>query len=864
MNALSSLVTLVGGAVAFAAAALLEALKRVLQAVLLFAGAAAGLVAGLAWRGAGWLARATGLVALRRRAMSAPLLRVFRRAQPPMSETERAAIEAGGVWWERELFSGRPDWSRLLSTPAATLTVEERAFLDGPCEELCRMLDEWRIAHEWGDLPPEAWRFLRERGFFAMIIPKRYGGLGFSHFAHSEVLLKISSRSPTAASIVSVPNSLGPGELLLRYGTDEQREHYLPRLADGREVPCFALTSATAGSDATSIRDTGVVCKGMWEGREVVGLRLNWDKRYITLAPVATLLGLAFKLHDPDRLLGSRAEYGITCALVPTHLPGVTIGRRHLPLHVPFQNGPTSGRDVFVPVDHIIGGPAMAGHGWRMLVENLSVGRSISLPANAIGGAKLGLYATGVYARVRRQFRVPLAAFEGIQEALARMAGNVYTMDAARRMTLAALDQGDRPAVASAILKYHVTQLARTVGDDAMDIHGGKGIMLGPGNYLAPGWLAGPIAITVEGANILTRCLIIFGQGAIRAHPYVLAEMEAAGDRDRQRGLREFDRALFRHAGFLLGNAARAALAAASGGRTALAAPPLSVLAHRYRTLSRESAAFALLADTAMLTIGGALKRRERLSARLGDLLSFLYLGSAVLKRYADTGEPAADRPVVDYALDELERRFETTAAEILANLPHRAIAATVRALILPRGPRALGPADALAARVAALVTAPTATRQRLTEGIFTADRFGIIGTLDETLGLAPQAEAIEKRVRAALAAGSFAAPPGAGETALARAAAEAGVVAPEEAERLVRFHVLVERIIAVDDFDSAELAAVPLADNETDRVAAWRQRMNVERAATSASVRRDLVRPGDSPASADELDAASEQCCAA
>ncbi|MBI5501546.1 MAG: acyl-CoA dehydrogenase [Deltaproteobacteria bacterium] len=864
MNALSSLVTLLAGAVALAATALLEGLKRALQAVLLFAGAAAGLAAGLAWRGAAWLARATGLVALRRRVLAAPLLRLFRRMQPPMSETERAAIEAGGVWWERELFSGRPDWSRFLATPAATLTTEERAFLDGPCEELCRMLDEWRISHEWADLPPEAWRFLRERGFFAMIIPKRYGGLGFSHFAHSQVLLKIASRSPTAASIVSVPNSLGPAELLLRYGTDQQRDYYLPRLADGREVPCFALTSVSAGSDATSLRDTGVVCKGMWEGREVLGIRLHWDKRYITLAPVATLLGLAFKLRDPDRLLGDRTDYGITCALVPTHLPGVTIGRRHLPLHVPFQNGPTSGHDVFIPVDHIIGGPAMAGHGWRMLVENLSVGRSISLPANATGGAMLGLYATGAYARVRRQFRVPLAAFEGIQEALARMAANVYTMDAARRMTLAALDQGERPAVASAILKYHVTQLARTVGDDAMDIHGGKGIMLGPANYLAPGWSAGPIAITVEGANILTRCLIIFGQGAVRAHPYVLAEMEAARDHDRDRGLRRFDHALFRHAGFLLANAARASLAAATGGRTALAAPPLSALAHRYRTLSRHSAAFALLADTALLTLGGTLKRRERLSARLGDLLSFLYLGSAVLKRYADTGEPDADRPVVDYALDELERRFETTAAEILANLPGRAIAATVRALVLPRGPRAVGPSDTLASRVAALVTAPTATRQRLTEGIFTADPDGIVAGLDQTLALAVQVEPIEKRIRTAIATGSLAAPADNGETDLAPAAVQAGVITADEAEQLARFHTLVERIVAVDDFDPAELAAVSLAGNESDRVAAWRDRMKVERAANIASARRDVPAPAEPAAAADEPDLASEQCCAA
>ncbi|MGH6714864.1 MAG: acyl-CoA dehydrogenase, partial [Bradyrhizobium sp.] len=405
--------------------------------------ALAGLVAGLPWMALVGLARLAGLKWLRRRLLTAPILTLFRKVLPPISDTERAALEAGSVWWDRELFSGRPDWAKLHALPAATLSEEEQAFLDGPCEELCALLDEWKISHEWADLSPEIWAFLRERGFFAMIIPKRYGGLEFSNFAHSEVLLKIASRSPTTGSIVSVPNSLGPAELLLNYGTDAQRDYYLPRLADGREVPCFALTSPTAGSDATSIRDTGVVCRGAWQGKEVVGIRLNWDKRYITLAPIATLLGLAFKLYDPEHLIGDTDDYGITCALVPTNLPGIAIGRRHFPLNVPFQNGPTQGEDVFIPVDHIIGGPAMAGHGWRMLVENLSVGRSISLPTNATGAAKLAVYATGAYARLRKQFRVPLAAFEGVQEVLARMGAHLYTIDATRRMTLAALDAGE-------------------------------------------------------------------------------------------------------------------------------------------------------------------------------------------------------------------------------------------------------------------------------------------------------------------------------------------------------------------------------------------------------------------------------------
>jgi len=829
MNAMFSLVTIVAGGVALAAGTLLELLQRGLVLAGFVLAAGVGAVAGVLWQALVWLGRASGLTLLRRRLIAAPLLRVFQGVLPPISDTERAALESGSIWWEGELFSGRPDWSRLHAMPPAALTEEEQAFIDGPCEELCGMLDEWKISHEWADLPPEVWDFLRKRGFFSMIIPKRYGGLGFSNFAHSEVLLKIASRSPTAGSIVSVPNSLGPAELLLHYGTDAQRDYYLPRLADGTEVPCFALTSPSAGSDATSIRDTGVVCRGEWEGREVVGIRLNWDKRYITLAPIATLLGLAFKLYDPEHLMGEADEYGITCALVPTNLPGITIGRRHFPMNVPFQNGPTQGEDVFIPLDHIIGGPDMAGHGWRMLVENLSVGRSISLPTNATGCSKLALYATGAYARVRKQFNIPISAFEGVQEALARMGANVYTMDATRRMTLATLDNGEQPAVASAIVKYHLTELGRRVADDAMDVHGGKGIMLGPANYLARAWQSVPIAITVEGANILTRSLMIFGQGAIRAHPYILAEMEAAQAGD----LKAFDRAFFRHAGFLLTNAARAALAAVTGGHSLRGVPSDSALAHRYRALGRYSAAFALVADAAMLSLGGSLKRRERLSARLGDLLSYLYMGSAVLKRYAETGEPESDRVVVEYALDALEDGLEARFAEVLANLPNRPLAGMLRRLVLPFGRRAVRPSDKRGSQVAALVTTPGDTRKRLAHGIFTGGADGLVGVMDEAMELALWAEPLEKRIAHAVKAGRLEPRPGGDEAALARAAAKAGLVSGEEAERLQRFYGIVERIIAVDDFDPTALGASPLSPNENERVAAWREQAGREVAST-------------------------------
>jgi acyl-CoA dehydrogenase len=494
--------------------------------------------------------------------ISAPFMRAYRRLLPTMSDTEREALEAGTVWWDGELFTGQPDWRKLAAAAPPALTAEEQAFLDGPCDRLCRMLDDFDITHRRADLPPEVWQFLKTQGFFALIIPRRYGGLEFSTYAHSCVLVKIGSRSITCASTVAVPNSLGPAELLLHYGTEEQKNHYLPRLARGDEIPCFALTGPRVGSDAAAIPDTGIVCRGAWRGHEVLGLKLTFSKRYITLAPIATVIGLAFRMFDPERLLGDRVDIGITCALIPRDLPGIEIGQRHFPLNIPFQNGPIHGHDVFVPLDCIIGGLKMAGHGWRMLVEQLSVGRSISLPANATGGALAGTYATGAYARIRRQFNTPVGRFEGVEQALARMLGLTYIMDAARSVTTAAIDQGERPAVPAAILKYHVTEMGRRVANDAMDVHGGKAIMLGPRNYIGRGYQSIPIAITVEGANILTRNLIIFGQGALRCHPYVRREMSSVRDEDHRRGVSEFDRALFGHMGFALSNAVRSLLMA--------------------------------------------------------------------------------------------------------------------------------------------------------------------------------------------------------------------------------------------------------------------------------------------------------------
>jgi acyl-CoA dehydrogenase len=601
--------------------------------------------------------------------ISRPFMKGYRRLLPSMSRTEREALEAGTVWWDGELFTGNPDWSKLRSLAPARLTAEEQAFLDGPCEELCGLLDDFDITHRRADLPPEVWAFLKSRGFFAMIIPKHYGGLQFSAYAHSCVLVKLAGRSVTCASTVAVPNSLGPAELLVHYGTEAQKDHYLPRLARGEDVPCFALTGPRVGSDAAAIPDTGIVCRGSWQGEQVIGLKLNFSKRYITLAPVATVVGLAFRMYDPEQLLGTQADLGITCALIPRDTAGLEIGLRHFPLNIPFQNGPLRGHDVFVPLDCIIGGPKMAGQGWRMLVEQLSVGRCISLPSNATGGAKAAIFATGAYARIRRQFNTPVGRFEGVEQVIARMVGLTYTMDAARSVTTAAIDAGARPAVPAGILKYHVTELARRVADDAMDVHGGKGICLGPRNYLGRGYQSIPIAITVEGANILTRSLIIFGQGAIRCHPFVLREMNAARNPDRKQGLKEFDAALFAHIGFALSNAVRSLVMALTFARFSKA-PDTGPTRRYYQHIQRFSASFAFATDVTMLVFGGYLKKKESISARLGDVLSAMYLASMVLKHHEDQGQPPEDLPVVEWACRQLLYQAQEQLHSVAAQLP--------------------------------------------------------------------------------------------------------------------------------------------------------------------------------------------------
>jgi acyl-CoA dehydrogenase len=770
----------------------------------------------LAW----WLAPAFGVVVLaigalfnipgvRRALLTDHVLAVYRRILPDMSPTEKEAIDAGTVWWDGDLFSGRPDWNRLLAIPAPRLTAEEQAFVDGPVEELCAMCDDWEITHERYDLPPRVWQFIKEKGFLGMIIPKKYGGMGFSALAHSEVVTKLSTRSNAAAVTVMVPNSLGPAELLLHFGTDAQKDYYLPRLAKGQEIPCFALTSPEAGSDAASIPDYGIVCKGTWQGKETLGMRVTWDKRYITLGPVATLLGLAFRLYDPEGLLGKEKDLGITCALVPTNTPGVNIGRRHLPLNGAFQNGPNWGKDVFMPIDWIIGGQEFAGKGWMMLMNCLAAGRSISLPASSVGGAKALARYTGAYARVRSQFRTPIGKLEGVEEALGRIAANAYMMEAVRVMTAGAVDAGEKPSVISAIAKYHMTERARQCVNDAMDIHGGKGICLGPNNWVGRGYQVLPVGITVEGANILTRTLIIFGQGAIRCHPYVLREMRAAKEMSGTAAAVEFDDAFTSHIGHSITNGVRAFVHGITSSR--LGQVPRGGAAetrHYYRFLSRLAAAFAFLADVSMAAMGGALKRKEKISGRLGDVLSMMYLVSAMLKHYEDQGRKREDLPLIRWAARDAFYHAQSAIDGILSNFPVKSLATLLRWTLFPLGMPFRPPLDARNRECAKIVLEPGAARDRLTAGIYVSkDENDPTGALEAAFLATVACEPIDKKLREAVKAKVLAPGHGVDIPSLAK---EKGVISAEELALWQRKEALRKNVIKVDhfpqDFGRAEI----------------------------------------------------------
>jgi len=740
---------------------------------------------------------------LRKSLISAPAFRSFRKVMPPMSRTEKEAIDAGTTWWEGDLFRGNPDWQKLHNYPQPKLTAEEQAFIDGPVEEACRMANDFQITHEMADLPPELWAYLKEHRFFAMIIKKEYGGLEFSAYAQARVLQKLAGVSGILAITVGVPNSLGPGELLQHYGTQEQKDHYLPRLARGQEIPCFALTSPEAGSDAGAIPDTGVVCMGEWQGQQVLGMRLTWNKRYITLAPIATVLGLAFKLSDPDHLLGDDAEPGITCALIPTNTPGVEIGKRHFPLNVPFQNGPTRGNDIFVPIDYIIGGPKMAGQGWRMLVECLSVGRGITLPSNSTGSLKSIALATGAYAHIRRQFKVSIGKMEGIEEPLARIAGNAYVMDAAASLITYGIMLGEKPAVLSAIVKYHCTHRGQQSIIDAMDIAGGKGIMLGESNFLARAYQGAPIAITVEGANILTRTMMIFGQGAIRCHPYVLEEMAAAQSND----LNAFDQLLFSHIGHVGSNMMRSFWLGLTNGLTSRS-PTRDATRRYYQHINRVSANLALMSDISMAVLGGSLKRRERISARLGDVLSQLYLASAALKRYEDEGRHEVDLPLVHWGVQDALHQAEQALDDLLRNFPNGGVAGLMRLVIFPLGRRFTAPSDKLDHQLAKIIQTPCATRSRIGRGQYlTPSEHNAIGLLEAALADVMAAEPIHVRICKELGKNL----PFTRLDALANDALAKGFITQEEANVLIKAEESRLRSINVDEFDFDALATQPV-----------------------------------------------------
>ena len=736
---------------------------------------------------------------LRRKLVSDAVLATFRRILPPMTATEREAIEAGTVGWDGQLFSGRPDWEKWLATPAPKLSVEEQRFLDQECDELCGMVSDWETTNIYKDLPPQVWQFIKDKGFLGMIIPKQYGGLGFSAYAHSQVVAKLASRCSAAVVTVMVPNSLGPGELLMHYGTEEQKRFFLPRLAKGLEIPCFALTNPHAGSDAAAIPDHGIVCMGEYQGKQTLGLKLTWEKRYITLGPVATILGLAFRAFDPEHLLSDKEDLGITCALIPTNHPGVNIGRRHMPLNAVFQNGPNWGKDVFIPIDWVIGGKPMVGKGWRMLMECLAAGRAISLPSLSTGMSKMIVRATGGYARVRSQFKTPIGKFEGIEEALARMGGFLYSMDATHRLLAGAVDLGEKPAVLSAIAKYHLTERGRRIVTDAMDVAGGKGICMVPSNFLGAAYMQVPVSITVEGANILTRSLIIFGQGAIRCHPYVLKEIAATRDEDHERASLAFDEALFGHIGFVLSNFARTFVLGVTGSHIAPCPDVAPETFRYYQQLTRFSAALAFLADVSMGVLGGALKRKEKLSARLGDVLSYMFLCSCVLKRYQDEGAHPADAPLMHWAIWDAMFKAQNALEGVISNFPNRIIAAIMWRTVFPLGRPYVVPSDRCGHEVARLLIEPSATRDRLTAGVYLPkSESDVIGAIEAAVEATLAAEPIEARIRDAQKSGTLKIKVGEDRPAAAQAA---GVINAEELTVVRRAKRLLDQIVRVDDF---------------------------------------------------------------
>ncbi|VAW70340.1 Acyl-CoA dehydrogenase [hydrothermal vent metagenome] len=738
---------------------------------------------------------------IRQKYISEPLLEFMSKAMPSISKTEQEALDAGKTWWEVDLFSGDPDYSKIRELPASKLSDEEQAFLDGPVEELCAMLDDWKINQVDYDLPKSVWNFLKKNQFFAMIIPKAYGGLEFSALGHSSVVLKIAGRSITAAVTVMVPNSLGPGELLMRYGTEKQKDYYLPRLSSGEEIPCFALTGPENGSDAGAMSDTGIVCRDSFDGEDnVLGIRLNWEKRYITLGPVATVLGLAFKLYDPDHLIGEETDIGITLALIKTDIEGIDIGKRHFTSNNMFMNGPNRGKDVFIPMDWVIGEQEYVGKGWMMLMNCLSEGRAVSLPALSTGAGQYIARYTGAYSRVRKQFKIPIGYFEGVEESLAAIAGNTYIMNAARELTLSGLDSGEKPSVISGIVKYQMTERMRTVVNHAMDVHGGHGICLGPNNFLGRAYQGIPVSITVEGANILTRTMIVFGQGVIRAHPYLLREVKAVNHPDHDTSVSLFDEALFGHIGFIISNFSRSLWLGLSGARF-VSAPGKGKVRYYYQQLTRMSSAFALLSDACVLILAGGLKRKEKISGRLADALSNMYLVTAVLKQYEDQGYLQDDLPLLEWACEDSLYNVQEAMKSVMRNFPIPFIGRILNIIIFPLTKPYGGANDKLGHKIARLLLTPSATRDRLTRNIYlTEDPEDAVGRLEYALKKVLDAEDTERKLRDAIRIGLVTSPDY--NSAVAEAIQQ-NIINQDEADKILAAHQATLNAIKVDEFSA-------------------------------------------------------------
>jgi acyl-CoA dehydrogenase len=770
-----------------------------------------------------WTFYVLGILALlllvkpvRRNLLSAGIMKLMTAMKflPLISETERTAIEAGTVWVDGELFSGKPDFKKILKESYPDLTAEEQKFMDGPVEELCRMTNDWDVFQR-RDLPPVVWEYLKKERFFGLIIPKKFGGLGFSALANSSVVAKVSSRCGPLSTTVMVPNSLGPAELLIHYGTDAQKDHYLPRLARGEDIPCFALTEPDAGSDAGAIESNGVVFK---DENGALFLKLNWNKRYITLAAISTVLGLAFKLRDPENLLGKGTNPGITCALIPSDTPGVTLGLRHDPLGVPFVNCPTYGKNVIVPIDSIIGGVDGAGKGWRMLMESLAAGRGISLPASSAGGIKSVMRVTGAYAAVRKQFGVQIGRFEGIEEPLARIGGYAYIYEAARKFTCGGLDKGAKPAVVTAIAKYNFTEAMRKAINDGMDILGGAAISRGPRNLLANGYLGVPISITVEGANILTRTLMIFGQGAIRCHPYAFKEIDALTRGD----LQQFDEAFWKHIGHVGRNKSRAFLLSLTRGR--LAGSPVSGPSARYfKKMSWTSASFAFTADIALGSLGGSLKLKEKLTGRFADILSWMYLGTAVLRRFEAEGRPKDDEAFLHWSMQYCFARIQEAFDGIYRHMDVPVFGWFFKGPMLwwsRINPIGSMPSDELGSQVARAMQIPGAHRDRLTDGVYLPDPSDMdepLSVLEHAFRLSVQSESVGRKIRDAVKSGRL---PKDIPSRLVLKAVEAGVITKEEADLVAETEKARSEAVAVDSFTMEEYkqTAIPDAMQQTSK----------------------------------------------